>query len=214
MEIGEREYFSMVLTLTSIPSDSKSFLFDNGIDWMEISDFKYFCLTALGLKKDRTYPLLGDLDLSKFQLCKNKDGDLVLFDPDTKCIIDMCIHKLITDFLCKSHMIKPKIERAGNQYTKNYLIEEDRKRRERALLSENKDYESTLLPLISALVNSPEFKYDINGIRDLTLYQLKDSISRISIIRQSTVLHNGLYANGVDKDKLDNKLLDWARSIN
>ena len=38
---GERKYFSMVHTLTAIPSDMKSQLFDLGIDWEEISDSIY-----------------------------------------------------------------------------------------------------------------------------------------------------------------------------
>ena len=42
VEYGEKEYYSMVHTLCSIPSDMKSQLWDMNIDWTEISDFEYF----------------------------------------------------------------------------------------------------------------------------------------------------------------------------
>ncbi len=212
IDIGEPEYFSMVHILTSIPSDHKSMLFDAGIDWMEISDFHFFCLRSPSLTQENTNPLLGDLDLSKFKTFNNSDGDLVLYDEENDIVIDQHIRYLMSDFICKCHGIVPKVEKAANKYTKEYLIKEDRDKRKRAELNKDKP-KSGLQPLISALVNSPEFKYNFQSILDLTPYQLKDSVKRISAMRQSSVLSNGIYANGVDTKKLDNKLLDWTRTL-
>ena len=39
VDYGEQGYFSMIHTLTAIPSDMKSQLDDIGIDYEEISDF-------------------------------------------------------------------------------------------------------------------------------------------------------------------------------
>lgn len=52
IEYGEREYYTMIHTLTSIPSDSKSLLWDAGIDYCKISDFEYFIYMTRGLSKD------------------------------------------------------------------------------------------------------------------------------------------------------------------
>ncbi len=214
MELGERTYYSIVQSIVSIPSDHKSMLWDVGIDWMEISDFDFFCLmhASRNFPIEQTRYVLGELDLSKFNLYKNDCGDAVLYDAENDIVIDQHIHHLITNFLCKCNMITPKVEKAGNHYTKMYLIDEDRKKRERAAESQD-EHKSVLQPRISALVNSAEFKYNIDQVLDLTLYQLRDSIARIGIIRDVTVLHNGLYANGVDRDKLDKKLLDWTRRL-
>jgi hypothetical protein len=212
ISVGEREYFTMVNALVTIPSDCKSMLDDIGIDWMELSDFEFFSMMATGLKQEQTAPILGELDLTKFKPFKNKDGDLVLYDEQRDILIDYHIHHLISDFICRCHMITPKVEHAGNAYTKQYLIEEDRKRRKNAA-STTIETQSSLQPLISSLVNSPEFKYDIEGIQNLTLLQIRDSVNRISVIRESDVLTNGLYANGVDRDKLNKKLLDWTRRL-
>ena len=46
-QYGERKYFSVVHTITAIPSDMKSQLWDLGIDWNKISDFSLFFLTGL-----------------------------------------------------------------------------------------------------------------------------------------------------------------------
>ena len=39
---GEKNYFSLVHTITAIPSDLKSQLWDMGLDWTQITDFQLF----------------------------------------------------------------------------------------------------------------------------------------------------------------------------
>ena len=73
VSFGEKEYYSMVHTLSCIPSDMKSQLEDMGIDYMEISDFELFIMLTRGLKKEDTILLLGDLDLSKFAIYEDSN---------------------------------------------------------------------------------------------------------------------------------------------
>lgn len=49
IKYGERRYYSLLYLLTAIPSDMKSYLFDAGIDYEEISDFDLFCSLTRGL---------------------------------------------------------------------------------------------------------------------------------------------------------------------
>ena len=65
VDYGEGQYFSMVYSLTAIPSDMKSQLWDMGIDWCEMEDFELFMMLAPTLTVDRTSILFGDLDFSK-----------------------------------------------------------------------------------------------------------------------------------------------------
>ena len=81
IDFGEREYYSMVYTLTCIPSDMKSQLEDMGINYMNISDFELFILLTRSLKKEQTCLLLGDLDLSQFDVKINQEnGEMCLYD--------------------------------------------------------------------------------------------------------------------------------------
>ena len=65
VKYGEKEYYSMIHTLTCIPSDMKSQLWDLQIDYMEISDFTLFMLLTRALSQEQTSLIFGDLDLSK-----------------------------------------------------------------------------------------------------------------------------------------------------
>ena len=63
VSFGERQYYSMIHTLTCIPSDMKSQLDDMGVNYMEISDFELFVMLSRGLTRDMTRLVLGDLDV-------------------------------------------------------------------------------------------------------------------------------------------------------
>ena len=214
IHIGERQYCALVSLFTAIPSDYKAMLWDSGIDWMEISDFEFFCLML------RIFPpsfeqsklIFGDIDFSELVLGSDKDGNPALYDKNNSVLIDEGIYRIISNFICRCNSIVPKVEKAGNKATKAFLVQEDRERKTRKL-DDPQNEESGLRSLISSLVNSAEFKYNISEVLDLTLLQLRDSAMRISIIRTSDVLYNGLYAQGVDTDKLDKHLLDWMRPL-
>lgn len=214
LQIGEQQYGTMVHLLTTIPSDYKAMLFDMGFDWMEISNFDFFCFMLHMFSQScmQTGLMWGDVDFSKFELRPDKDGNAVLCNVENGVFIDETIYKIISNFVCKCNSIVPKVEKAGNKATKDFLVREDRERKAReAAKPQNK--ESNLRTLISSLVNSAEFKYDLSGVMDLTLLQLRDSAMRISAIRMSEIAYNGLYAQGIDAEKLDKSILDWMRPL-
>ena len=64
-KFGERDFFSVVHTITAIPSDMKSQLWDMGLDWMEVDDYELFMMLVQTLAPERTSILFGDLDFSK-----------------------------------------------------------------------------------------------------------------------------------------------------
>ena len=148
-EFGERDFFSVVHTVTAIPSDMKSQLWDMGLDWMEVEDFELFMMLAQTLTPERTGILFGDLDLSKLRPYRNnQNGDIVLADKETGIVVDKMIYLRIVEYLRKAFNITPKIEKAANKMTKKILIEEDRKKIE---FNKDKPFKSFLLPLISAV---------------------------------------------------------------
>ena len=138
-EFGEKDFFSVVHTITAIPSDMKSQLWDMGLDWMEVEDFELFMMLAQTLTPERTGILFGDLDFSKLRPFRNnQNGDIVLADKETGIIVDQMVYLRIVGYLRKAFNITPKVEKAKNKMTKKILIEEDRLKREDDEFAENK----------------------------------------------------------------------------
>lgn len=203
--MGEEEYFATIFAMTAISSDMKSALWDAGVDWTEVSDFEMFYLMTSDMTRDKTAILFGDLDFTKFRLYQREDGDLLMLNQDGT-VIDMYIHKRIAEFICKVHGIKKQPEFAGNKLTKMVMIEDDRQRNKK---NANKKYESYLLPLISAMVNSEGFKYNLETVQDLKIYAFMDSVRRIQTIKSADHLTDAYYSGNLDVDKFDTSKLDW-----
>lgn len=209
--MGEQQYFSMVYSLCSIPSDLKSRLYDLGIDYETISDFQLFTMLCPLFHKEDTAILFGSLDFSRFILKQNtENGELVLHNETTGQKIDRLVYQIMVDYLRKMHGITPKVEHAGNSYTKKILIEEDRRKRE---AEKRKPFHSILRPLISGMVNSPGFKYNLEEVKNLKLCPFMDSVRRIPVIQSASSLLNGCYSGMIDTNKIKKSELDWLRDL-
>lgn len=126
---GEREYFSTVQTLSAIPSDLKSQLWDSGVDWTQITDFQLAMMLWPSLPLSKTKILFGDMNLQNFVPRKNlKTDSIVLRDDENDITIDELIYMRICAYLCASHNITKKVEKAANEFTKKFLIDEDSKK--------------------------------------------------------------------------------------
>lgn len=210
IRIGESSYFGMVHLLTAIPSDYISFLYDQGINYMEISDFEFFAMLIPSLQIEYTKVLFGDLNFTKFALARRQtDGGVVLYNEEQNVVIDEVAYKMMFDYLCKMHLIKKQRRRAGNNSTFQIQVEDDRE--EKARITTKK--ESNLQPLISSMVNSPGFKYTIADVRNLTLFQFMDSVHRIGLITTTDRLAIGYYTGNFDQKKFNTNNLDWTREL-
>lgn len=208
VEYGEHEYLSTVYLLTAIPSDMKSQLFDIGIDYEEISDFELFYLLTRNLTPERTRILFYDLDLSKMQIEQNPDNGLMIMKSD-QGIIDELAYTRIAKCICKIHGIVPKIEHAKNKTTKRILIDLDREKIKKASKEEQK---SMLMPLVSAMMRYPGFKYKTTELKDCSYYEFMDTVRGSQIYVQSTALLQGSYSGMVDTSKINKNEFNWMRS--
>lgn len=209
VDYGEAAYFSTVHSITAIPSDMKSQLWDMGLDWTEVDDFELFMMLVQTLTPDRTSILFGNLDFSKLKPYKNnQNGDIVLADKETGIVIDKMIYLRIVNYLRKLHNIKPKVEKAANKMTKKILIEEDR---QRILYAKDKPFKSYLLPLISAIKVKQGYTKDY--VRNMGLYEFFDDVSRAQIIDQANHLLNGAYCGMADLKKVPKQDFNWMREL-
>ena len=209
VKYGEAQYFSMVHTITAIPSDMKSQLWDIGLDWTEVDDFELFMMLAQTLTPDRTGILFGELDFSKLKPFRNnQNGDIVLADKETGIIVDKMIYLRIMNYLRKLHNIKPKVEKAANKMTKKILIEEDR---QKILTAKDKPFKSYLLPLISAIKVKQGYTKDY--VRNMGLYEFFDDVSRIQAVDHASHLLNGAYCGMADLRKVPKSEFNWMREL-
>ena len=205
-EFGEKEFFSVVYTVTAIPSDMKANLWDLGIDWMEVDDFELFVMLSQTLTPDRTKLLFGDLDFTKLKPYNHPhvEGEIVLADKETGVLIDKMIYLRIVSYLRKAFNITPKVEKAANKMTKKILIEEDRKRIE---FNKDKPFKSFLLPLISSVKVKQGYTKDY--VLNMGYVEFMNDVARLQVIHNADHLLSGVYAGTIDLKKIDKKSLNW-----
>lgn len=218
-KFGENHYFNIVYKLCSIPSDYKSELWDMGYNYSKLDDFSLFILLTRDIDVKDTYLLLGDT-ISLKNMIPSVDPEthnLMLYDEDTELIITHDIYTEMISFIREMHNIHPKRERAANKETLQLLVDEDRrKKNQRAKeASQESSPGSFLLPLISSMVNSPGFKYDIDSLKNLGIYAFLDSVQRIQAINTAASISAGIYSGMVDMSKSPNllKQLNWLRDL-
>lgn len=207
---GEASYFSMVHTLTAIPSDMKSIIWDQmQLDWTKIEDFELFMILSQTLTPDKTGILFGDLDFSKLRPFNNNQNDeVVLANKETGLIIDKLIYTRIANYLRKLHGITPKPEKAKGKRAKQAMIDEDRRTRE---FNKDKPFKSFLMPLISSLKVKQGYTKDY--VRNMGLFEFFSDISRIQVIDSADHLLNGMYCGMADLSKIDKKNFNWMREL-
>ena len=209
-EYGERKYYSMVHTLTAIPSDMKSQLLDDfNLDYEQVEDFQLFMMLVPTMPKEKTSILFGDLDFTQFVPIRHpENGQVVLRNKETKAVIDILAYEKIVNYLRKVHGLKKKVEHAANKYTKRVLIDEDRRNIE---LNKNKPYQSFLTPLVSAV--KVRMGYTKDYVRNMGIYEFTDDVARLQIIHNADALLHGMYGGMIDTKKIDKKDLNWMKEI-
>ena len=210
-DYGEKEYYSMVSNLISIPSDLKGQLYNIGIDYEEIDEFSLFAMLCKSMDVESTRILFKDLDLSKLTVATHKKTqEMVLYDSANDFLIDKVIYTFITDYIRQIHGIEKKVENAGNAITKQILIDEAVEKLKDTTKQKDK---SMLIPLISAMTNCSEFKYNHSTVWDLPIYVFMDSVKRIQKIKNYTHLMQGAYSGTVDLSKVSKKELNWLEEL-
>lgn len=209
VKYGERQYYSMLQTVTAIPSEMKSQLWDMGLDWTAITDFQLFMMLAPTLPQDKTYILFGDFDFQSLRPWENNDNDtIVLRNPETGVVIDELAYGKIASYLCSAHNLTKKVEKAANEFTKKFMIEEDR---QKLLYNQKQEYKSFLRPLISAV--KCRMGYTLDYVKNMGLYEFMDDLARLQVIVNTDALLGGMYSGMIDTKKINKKEFDWCREI-
>ena len=208
-EIIDREddYYAEVSMLTAMPADYMVQLDDLKINYDEINEYDLFFILFKSIQENDTGMVFKDLDLGKFEFAVNKEsGQPVLYDETDDIVIDRVIHTKIADILRKMHRLEKNTKKPGNEEARQYLIERARKKARRARRSQR---QSQLEQLITAMVNTEEFKYGYEGTRELTIYQFNESVRQIQHKVDYNNIMRGVYAGTVDPKSVGQDALNW-----
>lgn len=206
---GEQQYFSLVNSICATPSDRKVDIWDRlHVYWDTVDEYDLFIATFRSLVRIDTSILFPDLDLAGFEQSVNLNtNEYVLRNPDG-VVIDRAIHALMTEYLRKVHHLRKNEDYGVNDYTKDIMIEDDRDAMEAAA---HKQYRSQLKPLISALVNSANFKYSWETVWDLPVGVFLDSYEQVCSLMSYQALLSGAYSGMLDTKKMSRKLFMWPQ---
>lgn len=203
----EDDYYGMVYSITSTPCDMMVQLDDMGIDFTKIDDFDLFLLVFQMLRGQDTSLIFGGLDLSRFVLDVSKEnGMVVLKDAKKGIVIDGLIHEQICWALRKMHGLKRNNKKPANGAAKEYMLERARKKLRRR---QNRIEDSQLEGLIVALVNTEQFSYTFETVRDMTIYQFNESLRQIIHKIDFDNKMRGIYAGTISAKDLRQDELNW-----
>ncbi len=211
VEIGEKDYYSAVSTICATPSDYKAILYDNfGVDWEEVEEYEFFLMMWGSLSTNDIKLLLPNIECEKFEIVQKKDNKEVgLYNLEADIYINKEVYEEMVDYIRKIHNMTKRVDKAGNESTKRYLLKKARKEARNT----NKEYHSTLAPLVSSMVNCSEFKYNHETVWNLNIYQFMDSVKRIQKIKDVNNVMHGIYSGNVDSKKISKDTLNWLGDI-
>lgn len=206
----EDNYYSVVSMLTAMPIDMMVQLDSIGIDFSTINEYELFQYLFLPLQQMDTSLIFCDLDLSMFEPAVNEQNGLIMFENKTTgARIDRAIHYRIAEILRKIHGLKRDIRTPGNNEAKRYMLEKARKKLKR---NSQRERESQLEQYIISVVNTPEFKYDYESVRGLSIYQFNQSFNQIIHKVDYNNRMFGIYSGTVSAKELPKEDLTWIKT--
>ena len=232
LKVGESNFYQALSPFLYNSTSIRVMLWEAGIDWCNVKDIEVFDILNNIQKQNkeilrqvigdevekRENPLnilFKDIDITTFNLYKEKVNeedleekfylyshtyDIKLYEED---------YMEIAEYIREMLNIHPKVEKAKGKTAKRWMIDEDKMN---ALHRDEKNT-STLLPLVSACVNHPGFKYKLQELREVGIYQFMDAVQRLQIYESSIALLNGSYSGFCDTSKVDKDNFNFMRDI-
>ena len=232
LRVGESYFYQALSPFLYNSTSIRVMLWEAGIDWCNVKDIEVFDILnniqkqnkeilrqVIGDEVDkRENPLnilFKDIDITVFNLYKEKrkeedsEEKLCLYSP----IYDIKLYEedymQIAEYIREMLNIQPKVEKAKGKTAKRWMIDEDKMN---ALHRDEKNT-STLLPLVSACVNHPGFKYKLQELREVGIYQFMDAVQRLQIYESSRALLQGSYSGMCDTSKVPQDNFNFMRDI-
>lgn len=219
IKIGESKFFSSLNVFVSNTTSYRLMLWDNGIDWCEMSDYELFISLFKTIDPAVATLLFKDLDIQKFELMKKKVEDkevITLVNKEQNVEIDEEVYQHIHQYLQNVFGIFPeeKITEAGS-VLKKWYIEKDRRelKNQEYLDRQGKKRSSSMQATISACINHPGFKHKLSELREVGVCEFYDSVKRLQVYENTTALLRGSMSGFVDTKKIPQESMNFMREI-
>lgn len=218
LHIGESKFYSDLAPFLYNSTSIRVMLWElpQRIDWCNVKDIEVFNLLKGMLNNGfQTFRLLfPDYKIENMQLMQLQESDsetssLYLYDMESGFTLSELEYMEIAEYIRTLLNIHPKIEKGKGKATKQAMIDEDKLN---AIQRDNKN-ESTLLPLVSACINHPGFKYKLQELRDVGIYEFMDSVQRLQIYESTRALTNGMYSGMCDLSNVSKEQFNFMRNI-
>lgn len=207
IDVGEDTYYHSAFILTATPYDLMVQLHDAGIDFSNVSDYDVFLSTFPAQQKDDVSIFLDDIIPGDFVVRGNVDKkENELYNPHSGVVIDRVTYTIMSDNIRSMNFFEKHQNKPGNKEAYDYMIQKARKQQKRAARREK---HLELERQIIAMVNSPEFKYDFQSVRGITIYAFNASVRQILHRLDYSNVMRGVYAGTVDFSKINKSSIDW-----
>lgn len=204
---NESTYYELVSLIVSTPYDMMVQLDDMGIDFTQINDYELFLLLFDVLRARDTRLLFGELPLHNFEKTVNpQNGMTILRDSVSGARIDQSIYTMICAAVRKIHHLKRSSKKPANEAAQKYMIQRAREKMRRAKKGADESY---LEELIVAMVNTEQFPYNFETVKDLTIYQFNESVQQVSKKIEFDNTMHGVYAGTISAKDIPQDDLNW-----
>lgn len=225
LEIGEKKFYSALSPFTNNSTSIRLMLSEFGIDWCKIKDIEVFQILMSGIKNDsedeetpKENPTLKlifpNVDIMSFRLetiRKSEDTppEFCLYSKKLNGILFEDDYMEIAEYIREMLNIHPKVEKAKGKIAKKWMLDEDRMN----LQNRPSENDSSLLPLVSSLINHPGFKYNLEQLKQVGIVQFYDAIQRLQIYEGTRALLQGSYSGFCDTSKINKDQFNFMRNI-
>ena len=200
-DYNEVEYFQLISPFICTSSDFMVELYDKGVNFQDLSD-DYLFFATLMVATDNKFDyrnLFEGVGVCDFQVVEDVNGSIYVFDEESKIIINREIYEEISDVLCKMHFREKKHKKYSNKFSFEKAIEFEKKRVQRA---KERKRESELDSLILFATCNNGFKYNLENVGNLTIYDFYSSIRQLQKNEHVDNLFLGGYTGNLDLSKI------------
>ena len=215
IRFGQKKFDETLNIFTTNTTSYRLLLWKQGIDWNEISDFDLFCMLYKQIDDEVAKMLFKDVRWSDFIIYgKELDGvqSVVLYNPETEVEVNEEVYQNIAQYFRIAFNIQPEEKITKDANLKAMYIRKDESALKRAEL-EPQHKDSSLQPLISACINHPGFKYNLQEVMDIGINQFYDSVKRLQLYENTTALMKGMYSGLIDGSKINPDSYNFMKAI-
>lgn len=222
VNLGENRYYNTLNLFIANTTMFRLQLWEQGIDWNEISDFELFSMlvTASPMDREVVKTFLPDINFDDFKRYQKKSEDgseaLVLYDKEHGIEINEFKYHHISQYLRNTFNIFPEEKITKDAIMKKWFIKKDeRELRNKEILKEQgkKEEDSGLFSVISGCCNHPGFKYKSSELKELGVFQFYDSVKRLQVYESTTALQKGMFSGFMDTKNIKAEDYNFMKAI-